>query len=270
MIRCRLPGGVVTPAQWLAIDRIADEHGNSTFKITTRQTFQFHGIIKKHLKPAMQSINKGLMDTIAACGDVSECFSILNLASLDAGILVFLSVEIEILADDRVDRNVQCTVNPSLSHTHATVYAFAKGLSEHLLPRTSAYHEIWLDKKQIAGGEVGDMEPMYGPTYLPRKFKMAVAVPPDNAVDVFTNDVGWIAIIENDEVVGYNVTVGGGMGVTHSNKKTYPRLGDVVGFVRPEDGNKVAESIMLVQRDNGNRADRKNAVGRAECSLDSC
>jgi sulfite reductase (NADPH) hemoprotein beta-component len=131
------------------MDRISDEHGNGTFKLTTRQTFQFHGIIKSHLKPAMQSINKSMMDTIAACGDVSECFIV-------RGPLID--------TDSMIDRNVQCTVNPALSHTHAAVYEFSKNLSEHLLPRTSAYHEIWLDKKQVAGGEIADLEPMYGPT----------------------------------------------------------------------------------------------------------
>ena len=228
MIRCRMPGGVCTPEQWMQMDRIADEHGNSTFKLTTRQTFQFHGIVKKHLKPAMQAINKSLLDTIAACGDVN--------------------------------RNLQLSVNPRISAVHEEVYNFSKAVSEHLLPSTNAYHEIWLDKKKVSGDAVQDFEPLYGPTYLPRKFKIAVAVPPDNAVDVFTNDVGFIAIVEENKVVGYNVTVGGGMGVTHSNKKTYPRLGDVLGFVKAEDGIAAAEGIMLVQRDNGNRADRKNAV----------
>lgn len=228
MIRCRMPGGVCKPEQWLAIDRISDEHGNSTFKLTTRQTFQFHGVIKKHLKPAMQAINKTLLDTIAACGDVN--------------------------------RNVQLSVNPSYSKLHEQVYNFSKALSEHLLPSTTAYHEIWLDKKLVGGEAVKDFEPLYGPYYLPRKFKIAVAVPPDNSVDVFTNDVGFIAITDsNGELAGFNVTVGGGMGVTHSNKKTYPRLGDVIGFVTPEEGCLVAEKIMLAQRDNGNRADRKNA-----------
>lgn len=155
---------------------------------------------------------------------------------------------------------MQCSVNPHLSHIHHTVYDFAKAISDHLLPSTSAYHEIWLDQKKVGGEAVQDLEPLYGTTYLPRKFKIAVAVPPDNAVDVFTNDLGFIAIVENDQVVGYNVTVGGGMGVTHSNKKTYPRLGDVLGFVRPEDGRLAAEKVMLTQRDNGNRQDRKNAV----------
>jgi sulfite reductase (NADPH) hemoprotein beta-component len=228
MIRCRMPGGVCKPEQWLAIDDISDEHGNGTFKLTTRQTFQFHGIIKKHLKPAMQAINRTLLDTIAACGDVN--------------------------------RNVQLSVNPSYSKLHEQVYDFSKALSEHLLPSTTAYHEIWLDKKLVAGEAVKDFEPLYGPYYLPRKFKIAIAVPPDNSVDVFTNDVGFIAITdEQGELAGFNVTVGGGMGVTHSNKKTYPRLGDVIGFVTPEEGCLVAEKIMLSQRDNGNRADRKNA-----------
>ncbi|RSH82655.1 uncharacterized protein EHS24_007649 [Apiotrichum porosum] len=227
MIRVRMPGGVCTPEQWLHMHRIADEHGNGTFKLTTRQTFQFHGIVKKHLKPAMQAINRSLLDTIAACGDVN--------------------------------RNVLCSVNPGSSPVHQTVYNFSKAISEHLLPSTSAYHEIWLDKKPVFTDAVQDLEPLYGPYYLPRKFKVAVAVPPDNAVDVFTNDVGFIAIVENNEVVGYNVSVGGGMGVTHSNKKTYPRLGDVIGFVTPEDGCLAAEAIMLTQRDFGNRQDRKNA-----------
>ncbi|KAJ9099199.1 hypothetical protein QFC21_004079 [Naganishia friedmannii] len=228
MIRCRMPGGICKPEQWLAIDQISDEHGNGTFKLTTRQTFQFHGIIKKHLKPAMQAINKTLLDTIAACGDVN--------------------------------RNVQLSVNPSYSKLHEQVYNFSKALSEHLLPSTTAYHEIWLDKKLVGGEAVKDFEPLYGPYYLPRKFKIAVAVPPDNSVDVFTNDLGFIAITDaNGELAGFNVTVGGGMGVTHSNKKTYPRLGDVIGFVTPEEGCLVAEKVMLTQRDNGNRADRKNA-----------
>lgn len=227
MIRVRMPGGVCTPEQWLHMDRIADEHGNGTFKLTTRQTFQFHGIVKAHLKPAMQAINRSLLDTIAACGDVN--------------------------------RNVLCSVNPSISAVHQTVYDFSKAISEHLLPATAAYHEIWLDKKPVFSDAVQELEPLYGPYYLPRKFKIAVAVPPDNAVDVFTNDVGFIAIVENDKVIGYNVSVGGGMGVTHSNKKTYPRLGTIIGFVTPEDGCKAAEAIMLAQRDHGNRADRKNA-----------
>ncbi|KAG8893488.1 hypothetical protein FRB99_001913 [Tulasnella sp. 403] len=228
MIRVRMPGGVCRPEQWLAMDRIADEHGNGTFKLTTRQTFQFHGVIKKHLKPSIQAINRALLDTIAACGDVN--------------------------------RNVTCCSLPDLSHLHTQVYEFSKKLSEHLLPRMAAYHEIWLDKKLVAGDAIKEFEPLYGPYYLPRKFKIGVAVPPMNDVDIFTNDVGFIAIAdEQGDLVGFNVTAGGGMGVTHSNKKTYPRLADVLGFCTPDEVHLVAEKIMLTQRDNGNRADRKNA-----------
>ncbi|KZT27745.1 sulphite reductase hemo protein, beta subunit [Neolentinus lepideus HHB14362 ss-1] len=228
MIRVRMPGGVCRPDQWLQMDQIADEHGNGTFKITTRQTFQFHGIIKRHLKPAIQDINRALLDTLAACGDVN--------------------------------RNVLCSAVPSLSRLHAEIYEFAKGVSEHLLPRTTAYHEIWLDKKLVAGDALKDAEPLYGEFYLPRKYKVAVAVPPTNDVDIFANDVGFIAIVDGKgRLAGFNVTAGGGMGVTHGNKKTYPRAADVLGFCTVEQGKIVAEKIMLVQRDNGNRADRKNA-----------
>ncbi|KAG8901668.1 hypothetical protein FRC00_005539 [Tulasnella sp. 408] len=228
MIRVRMPGGVCDPKQWLAMDRIADERGNGTFKLTTRQTFQFHGVIKKHLKPAIQGINKALLDTIAACGDVN--------------------------------RNVLCSSLPDLSHLHSQVYEYSKRISEHLLPQTTAYHEIWLDKKLVAGDAVKDHEPLYGAYYLPRKFKIAIAVPPTNDVDIFANDVGFIAIPdEKGNLSGFNVTAGGGMGVTHSNKKTYPRTADVLGFCTPDQAHIVAEKIMLTQRDNGNRSDRKNA-----------
>lgn len=228
MIRVRMPGGVCSPEQWLAMDQIADEHGNGSLKITTRQTFQFHGVIKRHLKKAIQDINRVLLDTLAACGDVN--------------------------------RNVICSSIPSISKIHKQTYEFAKHVSEHLIPRTTAYHEIWLDKKLVAGEALKDVEPLYGEFYLPRKFKIAVAVPPQNDVDVFANDVGFIAIVdEKGELAGFNVTAGGGMGVTHGNKKTYPRTGSLLGFCTVEQGHDVAEKIMLVQRDNGNRADRKNA-----------
>ncbi|KAF8141666.1 hypothetical protein EV363DRAFT_1443572 [Boletus edulis] len=228
MIRVRTPGGVCTPEQWLQMDQISDEHGNGTMKITTRATFQFHGVIKRHLKPSIQKINRVLMDTLAACGDVN--------------------------------RNVICSAIPTLSRLHNRVYDFSKLVSNHLLPRTTAYHEIWLDKKIVAGGAVKDFEPLYGEFYLPRKFKVAVAVPPYNDVDVFANDLGFIAIVDEDgELEGFNVAIGGGMGVTHGNKKTYPRIADVIGFCTVEQGPFVAEKVMLTQRDNGNRADRKNA-----------
>ncbi|KAF8661331.1 hypothetical protein AX16_001427 [Volvariella volvacea WC 439] len=228
MIRVRMPGGVCTPTQWLQMDQIASEHGSGTFKITTRQTFQFHGVIKRHLKSAIQDINRVLLDTLAACGDVN--------------------------------RNVICSSIPTLSKLHAQVYEIAKTVSSHLIPRTTAYHEIWLDKKMVAGDAVKDFEPLYGEFYLPRKFKIAIAVPPTNDVDVFANDLGYIAIVAEDGTLsGFNVTAGGGMGVTHGNKKTYPRIGDILGFCTPEQAKYVAEAVMLTQRDNGNRADRKNA-----------
>ncbi|KAH9044260.1 sulfite reductase subunit beta [Lactarius hengduanensis] len=235
MIRVRLPAGVCSPAQWLAIDEIADEHGSGNFKLTTRQTFQFHGIIKKHLKPSIQAINRALLDTLAACGDAN--------------------------------RNVLCSVIPSLSKLHAQVYAFAKGISDHLLPSSTAYHEIWLDKKLVAGEALKDFEPLYGPSYLPRKFKVAIAVPPTNDVDVFAHDLGYIAIVnECGELAGFNVIVGGGMGLTHGNKKTYPSTASTLGFITPERVNIVAEKIMILQRDNGNRTDRKN--GRLKYTID--
>ncbi|BGP49384.1 Sulfite reductase [NADPH] subunit beta [Rhodotorula kratochvilovae] len=228
MVRLRLPAGVCTPEQWIAIDDIADARGNQTFKLTTRQTFQFHGIIKANLKPAMQEINQCMLDTIAACGDVN--------------------------------RTVMCSANPSLGPLHAQVFHFAKELSDNLKPQTTAYSEIWLDQKPIFDGAVKDFEPLYGEYYLPRKFKIAIAVPPYNDVDVFCHDLGYIAILdENKKLLGFNVSIGGGMGVTHSMKSTYPRLADVVGFCTPDQGLEVAKAVLTTQRDNGNRANRKNA-----------
>ncbi|GAA5911588.1 hypothetical protein JCM5296_005257 [Sporobolomyces johnsonii] len=228
MVRLRLPAGVCKPDQWLAIDEISDRRGNSTFKMTTRQTFQFHGIVKSNLKPAIQEINKCMLDTVAACGDVN--------------------------------RTVMCSANPSLGKLHNQVYLFAKELSDNLKPQTAAYAEIWLDKKQVVGEAVKDVEPLYGEYYLPRKFKIAIAVPPTNDVDVYCHDLGYIAILdENRKLLGFNVSIGGGMGVTHSMKATYPRLADVVGFITPDQGLEVAKAVMTTQRDNGNRKNRKNA-----------
>ncbi|KAI9099455.1 MGSUL8 sulphite reductase [Phlyctochytrium arcticum] len=228
MVRCRIPGGVVSPEQWLAVDNIADTFANGTIKITTRQTFQFHGIIKKVLKPSIKDMNRALMDTIAACGDVN--------------------------------RNVLCNPNEHSSAVNAAVLLLAQDWSRHMLPQTSGYHEIWLDKKLVSSSLQADqVEPIYGKTYLPRKFKTAIAVPPHNDVDLFANDLGYIAIIENDQVVGYNVAVGGGMGMTHGNKKTYPRLASVLGFVTPEQAIPVGEAVVTVQRDYGDRTNRKHA-----------
>jgi sulfite reductase (NADPH) hemoprotein beta-component len=225
MIRTRLPGGVCTPKQWLALDDIARRYANGTLRLTTRQAFQFHGIVKSELKATMAAINAALIDTIAACGDVN--------------------------------RNVLASANPVESRAHAHAYEWAKKLSEHLLPRTRAYHEIWLDGEKIAGTE--EVEPIYGPTYLPRKFKAAIAVPPVNDVDVFAHDLGFIAIVEDGELTGFNLTVGGGLGATHGDPTTYPRLADVVGFLRPEQLLAVAEAVVTTQRDFGNRAVRKHA-----------
>jgi sulfite reductase (NADPH) hemoprotein beta-component len=227
MIRLRLPGGVCTPDQWLAMDRIATDYANGTLRLTTRQTFQFHGVIKSNLKRSMQAINAALLDTVAACGDVN--------------------------------RNVMCNPNPYQSKAHAAALELARAISDRLLPRTGAYHEIWLDGDKVIDTQA-DEEPIYGRHYLPRKFKTVVAVPPSNDVDVFAQDLGFIAIVGDDgEVAGYNVTVGGGMGMTHGEVETFPRTADVMGFCRPEQAVDVAEKVVTVQRDFGDRSNRKHA-----------
>ncbi len=231
MIRVRIPGGVVTPAQWLALDRIATDYANGTLRLTTRQTFQYHGVIKSNMRRTMQAIDAALLDTLAACGDVN--------------------------------RNVLATCNPHLSPAHADALDLARKLSEHMLPKTGAYHEIWLDGEKVEApkpdGGAGEAEPIYGRHYLPRKFKTVVAVPPYNDVDIFAQDLGFIAIVEESRVVGYNVTVGGGMGMTHGEVDTFPRTADVLGFCTPEQAVDVGEKILIVQRDWGNREVRKHA-----------
>ena len=226
MIRTRTPGGVVTPAQWLGLDAIATTYAERGLRITTRQAFQFHGVIKGKLKPTMQAINAQLMDTLAACGDVN--------------------------------RNVAVAANPHQSRAHAAVYAQAAALSEHLLPNTRAYYEIWLDEERVAGSGSED-EPIYGNAYLPRKFKIGFAIPPVNDVDVFAQDLGFIAVLEDGELAGYNVSIGGGMGATHGDPETYPRLADLIGFVTPEQVIAVATAVVTSQRDFGNREVRKRA-----------
>lgn len=228
MLRVRLPGGVATPSQWLVLDELADKNGNGTLKLTTRQTFQMHGILKWNMKNTIQEIHSTLLDTIAACGDVN--------------------------------RNVLCTSNPYQSEIHMEVYEWAKHLSNYLLPRTRAYHEVWLDEEKVAGSpEVDDVEPMYGPLYLPRKFKIAIAVPPSNDIDVFSQDLGLIAIVEDGNLIGFNVAIGGGMGSSHGDKETYPQLAKVIGFCTPDQVQDVAEKVITIQRDYGNRSERKNA-----------
>ena len=225
MVRVRLPAGVCTPAQWLALDALATGLGNSSLRLTTRQTFQFHGIIKHDLKPVMQQINAALLDTIATCGDVN--------------------------------RNVMASSNPIESPAHAQIAECARRLSEHFLPHTRAYHEIWLDGEKLSGSP--ELEPIYGASYLPRKFKAAIALPPSNDVDIFTQDLGFIAIIEEGRLVGFNLTVGGGMGVTHGDAATNPRLADVAGFLPVEALLSVAEAVVTTQRDFGDRTNRKHA-----------
>ncbi|MBX9967436.1 assimilatory sulfite reductase (NADPH) hemoprotein subunit [Priestia aryabhattai] len=229
MLRVRTPGGVSTPEQWLVMDDLAQKYGNGTLKLTTRQAFQMHGILKWNMKKTIQEIHASLLDTIAACGDVN--------------------------------RNVMCNPNPYQSEVHAEVFEWSKKLSDYLLPRTRAYHELWLDEeKVISTPEVEEeVEPMYGPLYLPRKFKIGVAVPPSNDIDVYSQDLGFIAILEDEQLVGFNVAIGGGMGMTHGDKATYPQLAKVIGFCRPDQILEVAEKVITIQRDYGNRSVRKNA-----------
>jgi len=226
MVRIRVPGGICLPAQWLEIDRIADTFGNGSIKITTRQAFQLHGVLKGNLKSTIRQINDALLNTLAACGDVN--------------------------------RNVMCNPNPYQSEIHQEVYEVAIKVSAHLSPRTKAYHEIWLDGEQVAGGEE-ENEPIYGKTYLPRKFKTAFAIPPSNDVDIFTHDLGFIAIVDDGKLAGFNVTAGGGLGMDHGKVQTFPRLADVLGFITIEQIIPIAEAVVTTQRDYGDRSNRRHA-----------
>lgn len=232
MIRLRLPGGFLTAGQWEALHDIAGEHSTGIIKITTRQTVQLHGILKSHIKPALQAFDRVKLDSIAACGDVN--------------------------------RNVTVTAHPKASPVHEEVFSYAETISEALLPKTNAYYEIWLDEEKIA--ERNEEDSLYENRYLPRKFKIAIAIPPYNDVDVFTNDIGLIAIIEKDKLVGFNVAAGGGMGTTHGNAATYPRSATVLGFVEKEKVLSVVYEIAVVQRDFGNREDRK--LSRLKYTID--
>jgi len=228
MIRVRIPGGVLTSQQWLTLDQVARDYGNGTMRLTTRQTVQLHGVIKSNLKATLKKIDAVVLNSIAACGDIN--------------------------------RNVMCNVLPEQSQAHKASIELACAISDHLLPRTPAYREIWLDGERIAGGEGEVVEPIYGKTYLPRKFKVVVAVPPSNDVDVFAHDLGYIAIADDKGgIAGWNVTVGGGMGMTHGEEDTYPRTADVMGFCATKDAVKIAEAVVTVQRDWGDRKNRKHA-----------
>ncbi|MGJ8639727.1 MAG: NADPH-dependent assimilatory sulfite reductase hemoprotein subunit [Opitutaceae bacterium] len=238
LARICLPGGVCTPEQWIVMDELANYCAFNTLKLTTRQAFQLHGILKGNLKEVISSCNDVAMTTLAACGDVN--------------------------------RNVMCNPVPFASEVYEEVQKVTEEIDAHLKPQTPAFSEMWLDGKPIklsidqaeerskdCGGD--DVEPLYGKTYLPRKFKIAVAIPPYNDVDIFANCLGFIAIVEGGQLVGFNVTVGGGMGMTHGNEKTFPRLADVIAFCTPDQAVAVAEKIVTIQRDHGNRVERANA-----------
>lgn len=254
MARVRLPGGISTPEQWLVLDRLADETGNGTLKLTTRATFQLHGVVKRNLKHTIRAMNSTLMDTLAACGDVN--------------------------------RNVMVSALPGNAKVHGQVAAVGAEISEYFLPKTTAYHEIWLSgpeerdydsnwpsifenrkegptkkKTLVSGNALVDIEPLYSKIYLPRKFKVNITVPPYNDVDVWSSDIGLIAIVDekSQELQGFNFYVGGGMGTTHNNKKTYPRTGSSFGFVSTEEVIPAIEAVMIIQRDNGDRENRKHA-----------
>jgi sulfite reductase (NADPH) hemoprotein beta-component len=234
MIRVRVPGGVATPAQWLRMDELSDQYGNGTLKLTTRQAFQLHGIKKRHLKATIQGFNEVLLDSIAGCGDVN--------------------------------RNVMCSPNPDESRVHSAVYQVAKEISDAFTPRTTAYYEVFMDGKPVdesqpftsAKNPAGqDEEPIYGKTYLPRKFKIALAVPPQNDTDIFANDIGLVAIEKDGVLAGFNLAAGGGLGMTFGMPDTFPRLADMLGYIDRQDVVKVCEAIITTQRDHGNRENRK-------------
>ena len=232
MIRLRLPGGLLTSQQWLALHEITDEHTTGVIKITTRQTVQLHGILKSHIKPTIAAFDKVKLDSIAACGDVN--------------------------------RNVTVSAHQKYSPVYDEIFSYADSISSLLLPKTRAYYEIWLDKEKLS--DYDETDPLYEDRYLPRKFKIAIAIPPFNDVDVFTNDIGLIAIVEKDKLIGFNVAAGGGLGTTHGNPDTYPRIGSVLGYAAKDDVLKVVYEIATTQRDFGNRSDRK--LSRLKYTMD--
>ncbi len=232
MIRLRLPGGFLTAEQWEALHHVTGEHTTGVIKITSRQTVQLHGILKNHIKPTITEFNAFHLDSIAACGDVN--------------------------------RNVTATAHPNASPVHEEVFGYADKISLLLLPKTRGYYEIWLDNEKLV--EKTEDDPLYQDRYLPRKFKIAIAIPPFNDVDIFTNDLGLIAIVEDGQLIGFNISVGGGLGTTHGNPDTYPRLGTVMGYVDKENVEKVVYEMVTVQRDFGNRSDRK--LSRLKYTID--
>jgi len=230
MVRTKFPGGVLSAQQYIVCDDLASKYGNNTLRITTRQDFQFHGIVKSNLRQTMQSLNEALMSTIAACGDV--------------------------------ERNVMAPPTPATSPLVEQVLEEAHKLSELLAPKTPAYHGIWLDGNKLdispdANAQFTD--PLYGKCYLPRKFKTGFAIPPLNDIDIFTNDLGFVVIEEKGKLAGYNLLAGGGMGMSHGNAQTFPRLADIIGFLRPENLEAVAKAVLTIHRDFGDRTNRKHA-----------
>ena len=230
MVRTKFPGGVLTAPQYLVCDELSSRYGNNTMRITTRQDFQFHGIVKSNLRQTMKGLNEALMSTIAACGDV--------------------------------ERNVMAPPTPATSPLVEKVLEEARKLSDLLAPKTPAYHGIWLDGKELdlsAEANASFNDPLYGKCYLPRKFKTGFVIPPLNDIDIFTHDLGFVVIAENGQLVGYNLLAGGGMGMSHGNAQTFPRLADVIGFLPPEHLAAVAKAVITIHRDFGDRTNRKHA-----------
>ena len=234
MVRLRIPGGYITPEQWIGLHHIAGKYSTGVIKITTRQTIQLHGILKSSVKPTLASFSTIHLDSISACGDVN--------------------------------RNVICSSHPKQSPLHEQIFAYAPRISAMGLPKTKAYYEIWLDEKPLTDKKEEE-DPLYQDRYLPRKFKVAIAIPPNNDVDVFGNDAGLIAIVENGKLKGFNIVAGGGLGATHGNPQTYPRVGTVMGFCEGEEKTlKTIYEIITIQRDHGNRSDRK--LSRLKYTID--
>ncbi len=230
MIRGRIPGGVMTAQQWCVFDELASAYGNNTLRITTRQSIQFHGVVISGLRPLVKKINESLLSTLAACGDVN--------------------------------RNVLAPATPAYTLAREDVFRDCHKVTMALAPQTQAYHSIWIDGVQLdneAAENKDFADPLYGKTYLPRKFKIAFAIPPVNDLDIFTNCLGFIAVIEQDRLIGYNLSVGGGLGRSHGNEATYPRLADVIGFFTPDKIVEVAKAVLTIHRDFGDRSDRKHA-----------
>jgi sulfite reductase (NADPH) hemoprotein beta-component len=234
MIRLRLTGGAISPAQYIALHNIAGENSTGVLKITTRQTIQLHGVLKSRVKPTLKAFNEAGLSTIATCGDIN--------------------------------RNVLCSSHPKQSPLHAEIFGYAEDIVKMLLPKTNAYYEIWLDGEKLVEKEL-EKDPLYQNRYMPRKFKVGIVIPPNNDIDVLANDLALIAIIENGELKGFNIAIGGGMSATHGNPDHYPRLASVLGFVSGKENTlKAVYEVATIQRDYGNRSDRK--VARLKYTVD--